>query len=144
MYALILYDREVSSKVLELQRRTHGHHGWMFSHVVFAGLHWAESSSSELQVKGGILVDEIIYRVNSWRELQLVVLVLCLVRLWKWMVTSTEKCCMNTGRSHRACHCSYRLFLSMKEIMMQARVRGVTDFVLSPVEDALDWNRLTH
>ena len=36
--ALILYDREVSSKVLVLQRNTPGHHWWMFSHVVLAGL----------------------------------------------------------------------------------------------------------
>ena len=43
MYALILYGREVSCKVLVLQRRTHGHHRWIFSHMVPAGLN--ESSA---------------------------------------------------------------------------------------------------
>ena len=48
MYALILYGREVSSKVLVLQRRTHGHHRWMFSHVVLAGLNDSMSAIYEL------------------------------------------------------------------------------------------------
>ena len=48
MYALILYGREVSSKVLELQRRTHGHHRRMFSHVVLGGLNDSMSAIYEL------------------------------------------------------------------------------------------------
>ena len=48
MYALILYGREVSSKVLVLQGRTHGHHRWMFSHVVLAGLNDSMSAIYEL------------------------------------------------------------------------------------------------
>ena len=48
MYALSLYGREVSSKVLELQRRTHGHHRWMFSHVVLGGLNDSISAIYEL------------------------------------------------------------------------------------------------
>ena len=50
MYALILYGREVSSEVLELQRRTHGHYRWMLSHVVLAG--WNDSMSAIYELDG--------------------------------------------------------------------------------------------
>ena len=46
--ALILYGREVSSKVLVLQRKTPSHHMWMFSHVVLAGLNDSMSAIYEL------------------------------------------------------------------------------------------------
>ena len=46
--ALILYGREVSSKALVLQRKTPGHHRWMFSHVVLAGLNDSMSAIYEL------------------------------------------------------------------------------------------------
>ena len=48
MYALILYGREVSSKVLVLQRRTHGQHRWVFSRAVLAGLNDSMSAIYEL------------------------------------------------------------------------------------------------
>ena len=46
--ALIFYGREVSSKVLVLQRKTLGHHRWMFSHIVLAGLNDWMSAIYEL------------------------------------------------------------------------------------------------
>jgi len=48
VYTLILYGWEVSFKVLVLQRRTHGHHRWMFSHVALAGLNDSMSAIFEL------------------------------------------------------------------------------------------------
>ena len=51
-----MHGREVSSKVLELQRRTHGHHRWMFSHVVLAGLNDSMSAIYELDGSEGCQV----------------------------------------------------------------------------------------
>ena len=65
MYALILYGREVSSKVLELQRRLQGHHRWMFSHVVLGGLNDLMSAIYELDGRECLWLSSSLEQVHS-------------------------------------------------------------------------------
>jgi len=57
VFALILYGREVSSRVLALQRRTHSHHRWMFSQVVLQGLNDLMSAIYKLDTPYSKVVD---------------------------------------------------------------------------------------
>ena len=77
MSALILYGRVViSSKVLVLQRRTHGHHRWMFSHVVhmcvLVGLNDSMSAIYELDGSQSLGLSSSLEQVHSKSYMSLI------------------------------------------------------------------------